>query len=99
MFKISITRPGVTLLLLTILFSINPAHATDDETKANQSRHYSVDEIARKIDQQPKWRVLAAEPTTENRKTLYRFKILEKEKGRVKVITIDPDNPQLNQFE
>ena len=53
----------------------------------------SVDDIARQINQQPKWRVLEAAPTIEDKRTMYRFKLLDKEKGSVKVFIIDPTDP------
>ncbi len=53
----------------------------------------SVDDIARQINQQPQWRVLEASPTIENEKTLYRFKLLNKERGSVKVFIVDPNDP------
>jgi len=58
----------------------------------------SFDDIARKINQQPQWRILAAEPTIEDNKTMYRFKMLNKKHGRVEVIVIDPEQPELEQF-
>ena len=61
--------------------------------------HASVDEIARQINQQPQWRILAAEPTIENDKTFYRFKLLDKKRGRVQIIIIDPDEPELKQLD
>lgn len=53
----------------------------------------SVDDIARQINQQPKWRVLEAGPTVEGKKNLYRFKLLDRERGSVKVFIIDPTDP------
>lgn len=53
----------------------------------------SVDDIARQINQQPQWRVLEAGPTVEDKKTLYRFKLLDRERGSVKVFIIDPTDP------
>ena len=58
----------------------------------------SVDDIARQINQLPQWRILSAEPVVENQKTLYRFKVLNKNRGRVEVIVIDPEQPELEQF-
>lgn len=58
----------------------------------------SVDEIARQINQQPQWLILAAEPMVEDQKIMYRFKLLNKARGRVEVIVIDPEQPQLEQF-
>jgi len=58
----------------------------------------SVDEIARQIRQQPQWRILAAEPMVEDNKMMYRFKLLNKNLGRVKVIIVDPEQPDLEQF-
>ncbi len=51
----------------------------------------SVDEVARQISEKLQWRILSAEPTVEDEKTLYRFKLLDKKRGRVQVIIIDPD--------
>ena len=58
----------------------------------------SVDDIARQINQQPQWRILSAEPMVKNQKTMYRFKVLNKNHGRVEVIIIDPDHPEFEQF-
>lgn len=58
----------------------------------------SVDDIARQINRQPQWRILSAEPMVENQRTMYRFKVLNKNHGRVEVIIIDPDQPELEYF-
>lgn len=58
----------------------------------------SVDDIARQISLQPQWRILSAEPMVEDQKTMYRFKVLNKSRGRVEVIVIDPAQPELEQF-
>ncbi len=62
------------------------------------SSQASVDEIARKINQQPQWRILAAEPMVEDQKIMYRFKVLNESRGRVEIIMIDPEQPELEQF-
>lgn len=60
----------------------------------------SVDEVARQISAKLNWRILAAEPTVEDNKTFYRFKLLDKNRGRVQVIVIDPDEiPDLEKFQ
>ena len=89
-------RPGISILLLTGL--AGPALAIEpDQQPLNEKirPNTSVDEIARQINQQPQWRILAAEPTVEDEKLLYRFKLLNKQRGRVEVITVDPDKPEL----
>lgn len=55
----------------------------------------SVDEVARQIRQQDQWRILAAEPTVSDEKVFYRFKLLNKKRGRVSVVVIDPNEPNL----
>ena len=87
------------MLLLAYLSNNALALKPDDHPLQEKLRTHSVDEIARQINQQPRWQVLAAEPTIEDNKTLYRFKLLEKDKGRVQVIVIDPYQPKLNQLD
>ncbi len=82
-------------LILTLGLSTTASALQPDNTSLQQQLqiHPSVDEIARQINQQPKWRVLEAAPTIENKKTMYRFKLLNKERGSVKVFIIDPTDP------
>lgn len=89
-------RSGISLMLLAGL--LNPALAIEPDRQpiAEKLRpQASVDEIARQINQQPQWRILAAEPTVQDEKLLYRFKLLNKQRGRVEIITVDPNNPEL----
>ena len=90
---------GLSILLLASLSNPLAALKADEQPLQEKLQPYSVDDIARHINQQPRWQVLAAEPTIKDNKTLYRFKLLEKDKGRVQVIVIDPDQPKLNQLD
>ena len=91
---------GISLLLLAGLSNTSLALEPDEGSLQEKLRpHASVDEIARQINQQPQWRILAAEPTIENDKTFYRFKLLDKKRGRVQIIIIDPDEPELKQLD
>jgi hypothetical protein len=88
------------ILLLSAALSgqslaLDPDSAPLQENLQSQA---SVDEIARKINQQPQWRILAAEPMVEDQKVMYRFKVLNENHGRVEVIVIDPEQPELEQF-
>ena len=82
-------------LILTLSLSTTASALQPDNTSLQQQLQIrpSVDDIARQINQQPKWRVLEAAPTIENKKTMYRFKLLNKERGSVKVFIIDPTDP------
>jgi len=88
-----------TGLILALLITVSPmrtAVALKTENTPLQERlqiRPSMDDVARQINQQPKWRVLDASPTIENNKTLYRFKLLNQDLGRVKVFIVDPDDP------
>lgn len=85
---------GALLLALTIPLSTAIALNTEDTPLQQRLQiRPSMDDVARQINQQPKWRVLDASPTIENNKTLYRFKLLNQDLGRVKVFIIDPDDP------
>lgn len=88
------------LLLLMVSLSGEGMALEPDETPLQEKLRprASVDEIARQINQQPQWRILAAEPMVEDRKIKYRFKLLNKARGRVEIIVIDPEQPELEQF-
>lgn len=96
-----LSKTTLSLLLLAGPMSSSLAIEPDQQALVEKIQpHASVDEIARQINQQPQWRILAAEPTVEDEKLLYRFKLLNKQRGRVEVITIDPDQPQqINQLD
>ena len=75
--------------------ALDPDAAPLQENLRSQA---SIDEIAHKINQQPQWRILTAEPMVEDQKVMYRFKVLNQNRGRVEVIVIDPEQPELEQF-
>ncbi len=86
--------------LLGLLFSgyamgLKPEEEVSLEKRLRPNQAQSVDDIARQIRQQHKWRILAAEPTVSDEKTFYRFKLLNKKRGRVTVVVIDPNEPNL----
>lgn len=85
---------GLSLALVLCLSTAAQALKADNTPLQDQLKiRPSVDDIARQINQQPKWRVLEAGPTVEGKKTVYRFKLLDKERGSVKVFIIDPADP------
>lgn len=90
---------GIFLLSIAGLSGKSLALEPDD-TPLQEKLHprASVDDIARQINEQPQWRILAAEPMVEDEKIMYRFKVLNKHHGRVEVIVIDPDQPELEQL-
>ncbi len=95
------TKRLLPIVGLLGLLLAGPAAALKPEPNSTIEKHLrpnqiqSVDDIARQIRQQHKWRILAAEPTIANEKTLYRFKLLNKQRGRVSVVVIDPKQPNL----
>jgi len=97
-----LNKPGaqaIVLLMLTSLAGQSLALEADGTPLQKTLRSpASVDEIARQINQQPQWRILAAEPMVEDQKIMYRFKLLNKERGRVEVIIVDPEKPELKQI-
>lgn len=99
---LSANKANFTYILLFSMIGLagNSLALEADEVPLQDKLHprTSVDEIARQIRQQPQWRILAAEPVVEDSKMMYRFKLLDKGRGRVKVIVIDPENPDLEQF-
>jgi len=90
------TMLATMLVLLAFASPLRTAVALNTENTPLQERlqiRPSMDDVARQINLQPKWRVLDASPTIENDKTFYRFKLLNQELGRVKVFIVDPDDP------
>lgn len=55
----------------------------------------SVDNIAREIRKHNQWRILDWKPKLLEQKTVYQFKLLDRKRGRVQVIEVDPARPQL----
>lgn len=90
------TGLATALTLLAFISPMRTAIALKIEDAPLQERlqiRPTMNDVARQINQQPKWRVLDASPTIENDRTLYRFKLLNQELGRVKVFIVDPDDP------
>lgn len=85
----------VSALVIVLAASpITPGWAletTDASLDQRLHQRPTVDEVARQISEKLNWRILAAEPTVEDEKVLYRFKLLDHKRGRVQVIIIDPD--------
>lgn len=82
------------LLVILAACPINASLAIETADASLEQRlqqRPSVDEVARQISEKLNWRILAAEPTVEDEKVLYRFKLLDSKRGRVQVIIIDPD--------
>jgi len=75
--------------------ALKPEEHISLEKRLRPSQTHSVDDIARQIRQQHKWRILAAESTVSDDKIFYRFKLLNKQRGRVSVVVIDPNEPNL----
>ena len=81
------------ILILSISTGAQALKPNNSSLQAQLQIRPSVNEIARQINQQSQWRVLEAGPTVEDKKILYRFKLLDKERGSVKVFIIDPTDP------
>ncbi len=85
-------------LLASISFPTWAIKPSDTSLEIRLQHQASVDDIARQINQNQQWRILAAEPKVEDHKTLYHFKLLNKKRGRVQVIVIDPNEPNLKKL-
>lgn len=67
--------------------------------KSSGAPSVSMDEVARQIRQLKSWQILEAQSKQEESGTQYfRFKLLRND-GKVKVINIDPNNPNLRRLE
>ncbi len=80
-----------------------PSQALEDKNlsldqQLRPTTSQSVDDIARQIRRDHNWRILAAEPRIIEKKTIYRFKLLNRKRGRVQVIEVDPVKPNLTQL-
>lgn len=90
----------VTLLTLLVL---TPAMALDANAQSNnsdqgQQASRSMDDVARMIRQKKRWQILEATPHQSGGVVHYRFKVINKT-GKVKVINIDPRQPNLRRLE
>ncbi len=84
--------------VLIALFSNSPlAIALDGESASNKK--VSMDEVAMQIRQFKSWQILdASSQKKESGLQYFRFKLLHND-GKVKVINIDPNNPNLRTLE
>ena len=74
-----------------------PGYALDAETKGATT--VSMHEVARQIRQYKTWQILdAASKQKASGNRYFRFKLLSSE-GKVKIINIDPKNPNLRRLE
>ena len=83
------------LLLITSVFSSN-SFALDGKKKGAVT--VSIHDVAKKIRQFKTWQILDARSNQKESGFLYRFKLINSS-GRVKIINIDPKNPNLRRLE
>jgi uncharacterized membrane protein YkoI len=62
---------------------------------ADNRQHYTLDEMATRIQKQSGVQILSAEIQQTKDGKIYRFKV--KKKGRVKVLLMSPDGTRINQ--
>ena len=82
--------------LAVLVTPVGSVHALDGQT---QGAKVSMHDVAQKIRQSNTWQILDAKP--KEKKSGYKFfqfKVINK-KGQVKVINIDPNNPNLRKLE
>jgi inorganic pyrophosphatase len=82
--------------LAVLVTPVGSVHALDGQT---QDAKVSMHDVAQKIRQSNTWQILDAKP--KEKKSGYKFfqfKVINK-KGQVKVINIDPNNPNLRKLE
>ena len=72
------------------------AQGNNGKKKNGQSR--SIDDVARMIRENKQWQILEASPRQDGSVTRYRFKLINST-GKVKVISIDPKQPNLRRLE
>ena len=70
------------IFIILMLISLQPA-------VADKRQHYTLDEMATRIQQQSGAQILSAETRQTKQGKVYRFKV--KKKGRVKVLLMRPD--------
>ncbi len=87
----------IILLLAAVSISNNFSHALDADNQGAAT--VSIHEVAQQIRQYKSWQILDASPRKKTTGILYfRFKLLG-QGGKVKIINIDPDNPNLRRLE
>ncbi|MEA1889983.1 MAG: hypothetical protein U9N50_09420 [Pseudomonadota bacterium] len=62
---------------------------------ADSRQHYTLDEMASRIQQQSGAQILSADVQQTEQGKVYRFKV--KKKGRVRVLLMKPDGTRINQ--
>lgn len=97
MYRSSLRATAIVLLLSVYTGGSNLVLAFDGEKSA--STEISIHEVARQIRQYKSWQILDASPKKKPTGIQYfRFKLLHNN-GMVKVINIDPLNPNLRRLE
>ena len=79
-----------------VIAPVGSVYALDGQTTESK---ISMHDVAKKIRQDNNWQILDAKP--KEKKSGYKFfqfKVINK-KGQVKVINIDPNNPNLRHLE
>jgi len=86
-------------LLLLIYLSISSNFGYGLEVNSKAAKTTSIDEIAQQIRQYKNWQILDASPRKKKSGISYfRFKLLKND-GTVKIINIDPTQPNLRRLE
>ena len=85
------------------LVALTPALALDANAQSNgqgaeQGSSRSIDDVARMIRKKKRWEILEATPTQNGSVMRYRFKVIN-QTGKVKIINIDPRQPNLRRLE
>ncbi len=85
------------LLAMTLSFASSTSYALDGDTPA--ASKVSMHEVAIQIRQYKSWQILNASSRQKASGYRYfRFKLLRSD-GKVKIINIDPNNPNLRRLE
>lgn len=102
--KIIARQTLIVILTVVALVALAPAMALDANAQSSQgdqsqqSNNPSMDDVARMIRQKKRWQILEATPQQDGSGLRYRFKVINKT-GKIKVITIDPRQPNLRRLE
>jgi hypothetical protein len=87
-----------TVAVLIVLFFNSPLATALDGESASKDK-VSMDEVAMQIRQFKSWQILdASSQKKESGSRYFRFKLLH-DNGKVKIINIDPNNPNLRRLE
>ena len=92
-----LTKFATSLILLSLAAPV--LYAQGQGKGENASKDVSIDEVATMIRSRTNWQILDASPRKqESGNPYFRFKLLG-EGGKVKVIDIDPNKPNLGKLE